>query len=573
MDCSMHKRIRYGDFLSAASIRQRRVNFNQIAPKSKQKRIKLSSAGVWRLLQHYIDSRIREQFKAVLPIALGLILFQTLFLRSDIHGLGGILWGLIAVIIGLMLFMEGLKRGLMPFSEYIGDALPRKAALWKVLAIVFLLGVGVTFAEPAIGALKSAGENVNPAAAPLLYALLNQWSDTLVLVMGAGVGLAAVLASLRLMLHWSLKPFLYATLLPLLGLSSYFFWHDDLRHIVGLAWDCGVVVTGPVTVPLVLALGIGIAGATGKNTTPSGFGIVTLAALFPVLGVLLLGAYVSFIDTPIPPLSTVALNLELDKPWYTDSPWQEILLGLRAIVPLIAFLYLVMRWIVHDSISKPRIIIYGLILTVVGVIIFNLGLNNGLAQLGQQAGSKVPSVFQDSADNPTLYPPLIGYVIALLFAWGLGFGATLAEPALQAMGITVENLTQGAFRKKFLIYAVSVGVSFGIMAGVIKLIVDFSLLWILLPGYGIALIMTYFATEEFVNIAWDSAGVTTGPVTVPLVLAMGLGFGNAVDAVEGFGILAAAAVGPIISVLATGLWIQWQIRRSHCDELFNAPVK
>jgi hypothetical protein len=569
----MHKRIRYGDFLNTASVWQRRVSFNQLTPKPSTdsatgkasplpQTLKLDWSARWRLLRHYIDSRLQEQLKAVLPIATGLVLFQWFFLQAEIDGFSAIVLGLAAVIIGLMLFMEGLKRGLMPFGEHIGDALPRKAALWKVLSVVFLLGVGVTFAEPAIGILKAAGSIVQADNAPLLHALLNQWSETLVLVVGAGVGLAAVLASLRLVRNWSLKPLIYFTLIPLLGLSMYFASHDSLRHILGLAWDCGAVTTGPVTVPLVLALGVGVAGATSKSTEPSGFGIVTLASLFPVFGVLLLGGYV-FLNGDVQEITPLALNTP--SPWHEQSPWQEILLGLRAIVPLIVFLYFVLRWLLHDTLARPRIIIYGLILTIFGMIVFNLGLNSGLAELGRQAGSNVPAIFQNTDERLALYPGILGYAVALLFAWGLGFGATLAEPALHAMGMTVENLTQGAFRKKFLIYAVSVGVAFGITLGVIKLIGNFSLMWILLPGYSVALIMTYFSSEEFVNIAWDSAGVTTGPVTVPLVLAMGLGFGGAVEALEGFGILAAASVGPIITVLATGLWIEWQIRRSHCD--------
>ena len=145
----------------------------------------------------------------------------------------------------------------------------------------------------------------------------------------------------------------------------------------------------------------------------------------------------------------------------------------------------------------------------------------------------------------------------------LGFGATLAEPALNALGMTVENLTNGSFKKQTLMYAVSLGVAFGISVGVAKIIFDIPIAYLLVPGYLIAIALTVLSNEEFVNIAWDSAGVTTGPVTVPLVLAMGLGFGNALGAIEGFGILSMASIGPIIAVLSTGLYIKWKIRRRH----------
>ena len=150
----------------------------------------------------------------------------------------------------------------------------------------------------------------------------------------------------------------------------------------------------------------------------------------------------------------------------------------------------------------------------------------------------------------------MGLFIALGFAWLLGFGATLAEPALNALGQTVENLTNGSFQKTTLMYAVSLGVAFGIAIGVAKIIFNIPIAYLLVPGYVLAILLTILSNEEFVNIAWDSAGVTTGPVTVPLVLAMGLGFGNALGAIEGFGILSMASIGPIVAVLSTGLYIR-----------------
>ena len=194
---------------------------------------------------------------------------------------------------------------------------------------------------------------------------------------------------------------------------------------------------------------------------------------------------------------------------------------------------------------------------------FNLGLTYGLSKLGDNAGNLVPTAFMEVAGVAAspLYIFAVGLCLALAFAWFLGFGATLAEPALSALGITTENLTNGVFKKKTLVNAVSIGVGFGIAIGVAKLIFDIPLVWLILPGYLLAIVLTYFSTEEFVNIAWDSAGVTTGPITVPLVLAMGLGLGNATRAVEGFGILCMASIGPIISVMITGLWARYKVKK------------
>ena len=157
------------------------------------------------------------------------------------------------------------------------------------------------------------------------------------------------------------------------------------------------------------------------------------------------------------------------------------------------------------------------------------------------------------------------------FALILGFGATLAEPALNALGLTVQKLTNGAFKKSMLMYSVASGVSIGISLGVAKLVLNLDLATILLPLYGLGVVLTIFSSEEFVNVAWDSAGVTTGPVTVPLVLAMGLGLGSAVSAVEGFGILSLASICPIIAVLSMGIVIQ--INQSRNSSKQNAELK
>ncbi len=561
----MIKKIRYGDFISTISVQQRCISYNQLTPKPRfdeqgnelpyvQPRIRLRPREMLLMIMPYVESRLLEQIKTVLPLVLYLLLFQWLILQKDVQSLSVIAFGIAAVMLGLMLFIEGLQRGLMPFGEELGDTLPRRLRLSGVLFIAFLLGIGVTLAEPAIGALKTAGSLVSPIKAPLLYALLNQWSNVLVAVVGMGVGLAAVVATLRFVRGWGMKPLIYLTVIPVLGLSLYMQQDPILQAILGLAWDSGAVTTGPVTVPLVLALGIGVAAATSKQNAPSGFGIVTLASLFPIFGVLLLGLYVATFhpeSLQIMQTASVAQNTPISA---QQALWDAVLMGLRAIVPLIIFLLIVMKLILHRDLPNPKVLTYGLIVAVLGMIIFNIGLTFGLSELGGQAGQAIPFALDKGIG---------GYLLAFAFAWLLGFGATLAEPALHAMGITVENLTQGAFKRYGLIYAVSFGVAFGIMLGVIKLVFHLPLIYFILPGYAFALVLTFFAHEEYVNIAWDSAGVTTGPVTVPLVLAMGLGLGDKVGASDGFGILALASIGPIISVLCVGLWITWQVRRSH----------
>lgn len=579
----MTKPIRYGDFASAMRLNQASISYNDLTPKPQYDAqgkalpyrpppLALNRLDIYRLLQPYISERLWEQVKSVVPLTLYLALFQMLILRADINNAWMMSAGIVAVIVGLMLFMEGLKLGLMPFGETIGAVLPVKSPLPVVLTVVLLLGVGVTFAEPAIGALKAAGAIVDVQKAPYLWSMLNQWSEVLVLMVGLGVGFAAVLGTLRFLYGWSLKPLVYASVVPALLMTIGCMFDEELRKIVGLAWDCGAVTTGPVTVPLVLSLGIGVAASGGKgDSSLSGFGIVTLASVFPIIMVMALAFYVSF-TVPVESILAAAQLAEaegvLHLPWHQATPALEIVGGVRAIVPLVIFLLIIMKLLLKEKIKGVGIISYGIVLCVLGMITFNLGLSYGLALLGSQSGGLIPAAFTalDTVKDSPLYGTVLGTGIALAFALILGFGATLAEPALNALGLTVETLTNGAFKKKLLMNSVALGVGVGIAIGIAKIIFNLHLAYLLVPAYGLALILTSISTEEFVNVAWDSAGVTTGPVTVPLVLAMGLGFGNATQAIEGFGILAMASIGPILSVLTMGVLIRLNMKRKRRQE-------
>ena len=568
----MPSEIQYGQFVRESTLKQRSVSYNDLTPKVEvdgqgqpipyqPPKLKLQSADIYNLLAPYFNVRLIEQVKAVFPLAIYLILFQILILRQPVQEAVLITGGLGAVILGLMVFMEGLKLGLMPFGEVIGTNLPKKSPLPVVLLIAFLLGIGVTFAEPAIGALQAVGSIVDVEKAPFLSTLLGEWAGTLVLMVGMGVGLAAVLGTARFLYNWSLKPMIYMALVPTISLTVYCMSNPELAKILGLAWDCGAVTTGPVTVPLVLALGIGIAASGGKGESSlSGFGIVTLASLFPIIAVLCLAIYVSTVTTPeaiiaAAKASTAIASVPL---WHELTPWAEIKGGAQAIIPLVIFLFLVLKLVLREKVQEAGILTYGLILCVTGMMIFNVGLSYGLAKLGEQSGSMVPAAFNaiPAVAGSPLYTYALGIFIAGMFAWLLGFGATLAEPALNALGQTVETLTNGSFKKNTLMMAVSIGVGFGLTLGVMKIIFEWPIAYMVIIGYTIGIVLTALSSEEFVNVAWDSAGVTTGPITVPLVLAMGLGFGNAVEAVEGFGILSMASICPIVSVLITGLWVQ-----------------
>ena len=602
--------------------------------------LKLDFSQKWEILKPFISSRFMDQVKSVWVIIAYLILFQILILDLPIVYSLMISLGVLVVILGLMFFMEGLMLGLMPFGETIGTKLPVKSSLPIILSFAFLLGIGATFAEPAIAVLKYAGSSVQPELSPLLYSLLNEFSAQLVLAVAIGVGVAVLLGIMRFLYGWSLKIFIVPVVIILLALTIWSYFNDILRPIIGLAWDCGAVTTGPVTVPLVLALGIGVCRVVNaKDSGSAGFGIVTLASLLPVLAVFLLGLFHLYAEDyygsshsiakveqeVIKPLSknevidssqfgqfsqkemeefktsgkisgnfvvsyqsdnivledgkivlnnpTVIYKKEVKNSISTENvtAWdnsvnllQEVLVSLlaaiQAIIPLCIFLFLMLRYVLREKINYADEILLGIFFAVLGMAVFGIGISIGLIPLGTQLGSNIPAAFAsiqpwglEGFQGPLYGTGISGKFVAIVFGFFLGYGATLAEPALNTLGATVEKITVGSFKKSLLMQTVAIGVGSGIALGVFQLVNNLPLTYFLIPLYFIALILTLSSSEVFVNLGWDSAGVTTGPITVPLVLAMGLGIGSNIDGViDGFGILALASVTPIIAVLFVG---------------------
>ncbi len=563
MERLSERKLRYGIYLGSIRRHERQISFSALleAERLRRMRPRLRAVDLHRLLTPYVSVRFAEQLRAVVPLALMLVGFQALALSSSLLDTDSVVFGILAVIIGLMFFMEGVKLGLMPFAENVGFQMPGKTHPLVLLVFSLMLGAAATFAEPAIGALQAAGSGVSSERAPWLRQLLGPYALWLVLAVATGVGLAVSVGMLRLMFGWQLKTMVLLIVPPTLALTAWAAQQPDLAPIVGLAWDCGAITTGPVTVPLVLAVGVGVAASTGRSGNPlSGFGMVTLASLFPILAVFGVAIYLTSqgAEGMLPVLSNDPAG------WHQETPFPEILGALRAILPLLLLLVLVQTLLLRQKIRRRNIFIYGVAMAVAGMALFNLGLTAGLVSLGEQAGANVPWAFSPHWETgaPALYPFALGIALTLVFAFAIGYGATVAEPALNAMGMTVENLTDGAFRKRMLIHAVAVGVGFGAAMGVCRILFDLPLWILLLVGYTVALGLTIVSREEIVNLAWDSAGVTTGPVTVPLLLALGIGLGQVVDAVDGFGILAMCSVGPIISVLSTGVWIDMRNRRA-----------
>ncbi|MEM7467332.1 MAG: DUF1538 domain-containing protein [Pseudomonadota bacterium] len=625
-------------------------------------RFKLGLRDTLRILRPYLKRNFTKQLQGIWFIVTYLVVFQWLVLKLPLVFALMIATGIFIVAVGLMFFMEGLRLGLMPLGETIGSILPRNSNMVVILLFAFLLGIGATLAEPAIAVLKAAGSGIAPSEQPLLYSLLNDYSGQLVASVGVGVGIAVVLGVLRFFYGWQLKYMAMPVVAALLGVSVYFSQIPLLNDVLGLAWDCGAVTTGPVTVPLVLALGIGVCRVVSSGSGGaghSGFGIVTLASLFPILAVLLLALFhyvnedyygginyradnaslqtqatgledgaaggasdwVKRHSVQYDPISTaeheqylatgrILDNYEIDfggstsvledgqiiinqpklvlkkryvrdfeftadELWNTEqSTWDaaaEAIIGaFRAIIPLCLFFYFVLRFVLKHRLERATDVLLGIGFALGGMALFSLGITLGLMPLGTQLGSNIPLAFAQIVpwglghlEGPLFGAEHSGKLVAVGFAFLLGYGATLAEPALNALGDTVERITVGAFPRRLLMQSVAVGVGLGIGAGVVKMAYGLALVHMLVPPYLLVLLLTVRAPHEFVNFAWDSAGVTTGPITVPLVLAMGLGIGaNVVGVSDGFGILALASVGPILTVLSVGLYTKRRERRA-----------
>ena len=629
----------------------------------------------------YASTRIREQLKAVAFVVVYLVVFQFLVFGAAPTDAIRVALGIAMVVFGLAFFLEGLLLGLMPLGQRVGIRLATRGGLVAIVLFGVLVGVGSTLAEPAIAALRVAGGGVTAWEAPLLFYLLERIPGVLILSVGIGVGVAVAVGLLRFYFGFSLKPLILVIVPILLAATVFLTRSANLSTIIGLAWDTGAVTTGAVTVPLVLALGIGVSRAAGKTEgAANGFGIVMLASALPVLGVMALGVIVEpRVPAPVgereffsEQFRASALKLfpddaalrryamqhageegrgsfftgdearresgeeavgALDRDDIVDadvsaSParvlLEEVGSSLRAVIPLTALLGIVLVVFLRD---RPRYfdeVILGIVFALVGMTFLAAGIRLGLAPLGDDVGRRLPQVLSEQevheepivierfdpdrvltafdatgsavpffylhdGDTVKIVPydadrwdpvsrryvhyqqisrwyqldlPFVGIVLVMIFAFGMGYGSTLAEPALNALGRTVEDLTVGTVKRHSVVRAVSIGVGIGLVVGVARIVYDIPIVWTIVPPYLVLLPLSVMSEESFVGISWDSGGVTTGTVTVPLVLAMGLGIGGALGVVDGFGILAMASVYPILTVMIFGLFVRMKERRT-----------
>lgn len=518
------------------------------------RQIRVTFSQALQILLPYSWHQVREQIITVAPVCAYLAVFQILVLQQALVQVGRIVGGVAMVIFGLVFFLEGVRVGLVPIGEAIGDTLPQRCRMGMVLLFAFCLGVLAAFGEPVIGSLQIAGAGVDSAKAPLLHLLLVKQPLILSLTTSLGVGIAVVIGTLRFLYGWSLKPLV----LPLVALGiigTVLAARDhNLATAIGLAWDTGAVIVGPVLCPLVLSLGLGVCRATGRSDSSlAGFGMVGLISIVPIIVVIAV-AYLLSVTGGAASGGTVVAATSAPAADTGGAVLESWLLGLRAVLPIFAFLYAFMRLVLkEDGVALPQFLL-GIAFAVIGLFLFNLGLATGLAELGDQVGRRLPLSFHPPAE--ALFGTSAGKIITVAFGVVLGYGATLAEPAFNLLGQQVEDVTQGAFKKWLFSQAVALGVGVGAGLGIVSVVYHVDLLYLLLPPYVLLFILTLFSKETYVNIAWDGGAVTTGPVTVPLKIAIGIALSHATGFAEGFGILALASAYPVLNILLLGLYVK-----------------
>lgn len=470
--------------------------------------------------------KLKESAISVLPVTLIVLLLDctplvNLTLREVLVFAGCAL----ALIIGMSLFNLGADIAMTPMGEQVGLGLPKQGKFKTLLLICFVMGVFVTIAEPDLSVL-----------ATQVSGIIN--STALIFSIGIGVGAFLVLAVLRIVFRLNLAhlmTFFYMLLFALAGLILVV----GGENFLPLAFDSGGVTTGPITVPFIMALGVGVAAALGdKHDRESSFGFIALCSIGPVLAVMILGLTANG-DVPYT-LPDYSMESKLSSLGVTiGHTFKEVFI---ALLPIVAFFFILQFTLL--KLPKKRIyqIIVGVFYTFFGLVVFLAAVAIGFMPVGYQMGAQL------AEGSPELL---------VIFAFLLGLTVVLAEPAIHVLNKQVENITGGAISKRSMLIALSVGVGVAIALSVIRVIFSFSVLYYLIPGYFISLGLSFFVPKIYTAIAFDSGGVASGPLTSSFILPFVVGIcavTSGVDSVlfDAFGLVAMVAMTPLITIQTLG---------------------
>lgn len=468
--------------------------------------------------------KIKESISSVLPISIIVIIlhFTLAPMPKGLLMLFGI--GAVMLIFGMGLFTLGADMSMMPMGERIGAELTKSRKLLILIIVSFLMGFMITVAEPDLTVLAGQVPSIpNPV---------------IIGTVALGVGIFLVLAILRIVFQIKLS-YMLIFFYGVIFLLAYFTPVD----FVPVAFDSGGVTTGPITVPFIMALGLGVAAVRGgKSAHDDSFGLVALCSVGPILSVLLLGMLYnssgSYVDVVITDVNNIgeALNAFIHSfPHY----FKEVAIALSPIV--IAF---IVFQIVFLKLPKSQLIkmSVGVIYTYVGLVIFLTGVNVGFLPAGNFIGNSLGSLNNNWILIPT------GMV--------MGFFIVAAEPAVHVLNKQVEDVTGGSISKRSMLISLSLGVAASIGIAMIRVLTGLSIWYFIIPGYAIALILTFFVSPIFTGIAFDSGGVASGPMTATFMLPFSMGATEAAGGnilTDAFGLVAMVAMTPLITIQILGV--------------------
>ena len=481
-----------------------------------------------------LREKLLESLQAVLPIvAIVLVLCFSIAPVSPSILLCFLL-GAAMIIVGIMFFTLGAEMSMSPMGERVGAVLTKSRSVPLIIGVGFVLGFLITISEPDLQVLANQVPSIP--------------NMTLILSVAAGVGFFLVVAFLRMLLSIALPKLLVVFYALIFVLAAFV-----PKEFLAVAFDSGGVTTGPITVPFIMALGVGVAAIrSDRHAADDSFGLVALCSVGPILAVLLLGILFQASDsTYIPPvLPDVGDSVELWQLFHVSLPTylKEIATSLLPIVLMFGVFQLVALKLDRRSLGRIGV---GLLYTYMGLVLFLTGANVGFMPAGNYLGQ----VLAGRSFRWVLVP--IGMLI--------GYFIVKAEPAVYVLNKQVEEITDGAISASTMGAALSAGVSLSVGLAMVRVLTGISILWFLVPGYVFAISISFVVPKLFTAIAFDAGGVASGPMTATFLLPLAQGAcvavgGNIVT--DAFGVVAMVAMTPLITVQMMGLVAQLRTRKA-----------
>ena len=481
-----------------------------------------------------LAEKIREALSSVLPITAIVLLLSFTLAPLPVGTMMMFLMGAVMLIVGMGFFSLGADIAMMPMGDAIGGQLAKSKKVGGLIAVCLLIGVAITVAEPDLQVLA----RQVPAVPDL----------TIIVTVAVGVGVFLVLAAVRSLLKIPLRWVLLA-LYAVVFLLAFFI----PKEFLAVAFDSGGVTTGPITVPFIMALGMGMASMRGNESSQEdSFGVIALCSIGPILAVMLMGlafqsTEIAYTPFEIPDMFTsqdVAREFAHGLPEYL----KEVALGL---LPILVF-FAVFQVIALRMRRKPLLkILVGVAYTLIGLVLFLTGVNVGFMPAGYYLGSEIAAL-------PYRY-------ILIPLGMVVGYFIVAAEPAVHVLNRQVEEITEGAIPQRAISLGLSVGVACSVGIAMIRVLTGISIFWFLIPGYGIALALSFFVPRIFTAIAFDSGGVASGPMTAAFLLPFTMGACDSMGGnilTDAFGIVAMVAMTPLVTIQIIGLFYKLRQKKN-----------